>query len=179
MADSFTDLFIRNLKPAEKEYSRREKGGFGVRVYPTGRKTFFYLYRVDGQRRLLNLGEYYDPKRKGEAKRDRLTLQEARDLYDSERVKVKDLKNGRATGPDPVELRRKQSEQRKIAQVERMRTPTIAKFIEEYIEGHAKVKKRSWRTDEKVLKKDILPVWGPLKITDIKRRDIRRSSTQW
>jgi len=173
MADAFTDLFIRSLKPAEKEYSRREKGGFGVRVYPTGRKTFFYLYRVDGQRRLLNLGEYYDPKRKGEVKGYRLTLQEARDFYDSERVKVKDLKNGRATGPDPVELRKQQSVRRKIAQFESKRIPTVAKFIEEYIEGHAKIKKRSWRTDEKALKKDILPVWGPLKITDIKRRDIR------
>jgi integrase len=173
MADAFTDLFIRNLKPTEKEYTRREKGGFGVRVYPTGRKTFIYIYRVDGQRRLLNLGEYYDPKRKGEAKGDRVTLQEARNIYDSERARVKDLKNGRANGADPVELRKQQSIQRRLAQVERKRIPTIADFIDEYITGHAKVKKRSWRIDEKVLKKDILPVWGPLKITDIKRRDIR------
>lgn len=173
MADTLTDLFVKNMKPESKEYTRREKGGFGVRVYPTGRKTFFYMYRVDGDRRFLNLGEYYEPSRKGEAKGARLTLQEARDLYDSERAKVKDLKNGRAAGPDPVELRRQKSEQRKLARVERKRTPTVAKFIEEeYLEKYAKKKKRSWRTDEKILQKDILPLWGPLKITDIKRRDI-------
>lgn len=40
MSDILTDLFIRNLKPAEKEYTRREKGGFDIRVHPSGRKTF-------------------------------------------------------------------------------------------------------------------------------------------
>ena len=50
----------------------------------------------------MNLGEYYNPAKKGEAKGDRLTLKEARDSYDSEQQKVKDLKNGRPTGKDPV-----------------------------------------------------------------------------
>lgn len=54
MADTLTDMMIRKLEPAEKEYTKREKGGFGIRVLPSGRKVFFYLYRLDGQRRFLN-----------------------------------------------------------------------------------------------------------------------------
>ncbi|HTP63765.1 MAG TPA: integrase arm-type DNA-binding domain-containing protein [Geobacteraceae bacterium] len=173
MSDAFTDLFIRSLKPAGKEYTRRERGGFGVRVYPTGRKTFFYLYRVDGNRRLLNLGEYYDPKRKGETKGDRITLQEAREIYDSERVKVKDLKSGRATGQDPVILRKQQSEQRRNTWLERKRTPTVADFIsKEYIEKYLKPKVKRWEEVARSLEYDVVPAWGKRKITDITRRDI-------
>jgi hypothetical protein len=38
MAEKFTDLFVKNLKPRDKEHIVREKGGFGVRVLPSGRK---------------------------------------------------------------------------------------------------------------------------------------------
>jgi hypothetical protein len=162
MADILNHMFISNLKPEDQEYTRREKGGFGVRVYPTGRKTFFYMYRIDGQRRYLNLGEFYDRKKKGEAKGDRVTVQEARDTYDSERAKVKDLKSGRNTGPDPVELKKQMQETRELEKHERRLAPTVADLITEYIERHAKVNKKSWKEDQRCLEKEVLPVWGKL-----------------
>jgi integrase len=172
MADTLNDMLVRNLVPEEIEYTRREKGGFGVRVYPTGRKTFFYLYRVDGQRRFLNLGEYFQPKKKGEAKGDRVTIKEARESYDSERAKVKDLKNGRAIGPDPVELRKQERTKREAEQHEHLLAPSVKKLIEEYIQKHAKPHKRGWEEDERLLNKDALPTWGDRKARDIKKRDV-------
>ncbi|HTY20968.1 MAG TPA: tyrosine-type recombinase/integrase [Geobacteraceae bacterium] len=151
----FTDRFIMNLKPEGKIVDIREGEGFGIRILPSGIKTFFFIYRIDGKRRFLNLG-HYDP---NAASGERGTLAFFRKEYTAAKKKVLD-------GVDPLG-------EQVVRELERKRTPTVAKFIEEYIDGHAKVKKRSWRTDEKVLKKDILPVWGPLKITDIKRRDIR------
>ena len=172
MADTLNDMIVRNLEPEESEYTSREKGGFGVRVYPTGRKTFFYMYRIDGQRRFLNLGEYFQPKKKGEAKGDRVTIKEARESYDSERARVNDLKNGRVTGPDPVALRKQERTKREAEQHERLLAPTVKELIGEYVNKHAKPHKRGWAEDQRLLEKDALPTWGDRKAKDIKKRDV-------
>lgn len=157
MSDILTDLFIRNLKPAEKEYTRREKGGFGIRVHPSGRKTFFYLYRVDGQRRFLNLGDYPTTK-----------LKEARQDYEEARTKVKLLKHGREEGSDPVEHRKSKKDVRE----ERRKAHTMTELVNEYIERHAKRFKRSWQEDERILNREVVPAWGNRKAADINKRDV-------
>jgi hypothetical protein len=53
MQRTFTDPFIRNLKPQEKPYKRAEyaprgEGRLIVRVLPSGVKEFFYRYRTKG-----------------------------------------------------------------------------------------------------------------------------------
>jgi len=83
---------------------------------------------------------------------------EAGDKYMEAALQVK-------AGIDPLQ-------EKVLARLERKRTPTVKEFIETYIESHAKRKKRSWRTDEKVLNREIAPVWGTIKITDIQRCDI-------
>lgn len=57
---AFTDAFIRNLKTVKSMEDFREKAGenFGVRVYPTGTKVFFYVFSFDGRQHYLNLGKY-------------------------------------------------------------------------------------------------------------------------
>jgi integrase len=44
----------------------------------------------------------------------------------------------------------------------------------EYLEKHAKEKKRSWRHDERSLRNDVLPVIGNLKAKEVTRRDVIR-----
>jgi len=162
MADVLNDMLVKNLKPESKEYTRREKGGFGVRVMPTGRKVFFYLYRVDGNRRFLNLGTY-----KSKEYPNGVTLANARKDYEEERAKVKALKAGRAEGVDPVEKRRNDKAQRE----EKRKAHTVADLVKEYLDRHAKLHKRSWEADERLLNKEILPLWGKHKAEDITRRD--------
>lgn len=157
MADTITDMFVRNLKPSEKEYTKREKGGFGIRVLPSGRKVFFFLYRVDGTRRFLNLGDYPGTK-----------LKDARRDYEEAQAKVKALKAGRSDGVDPVELRRTKQNERE----ESRNADTVTDLVKEYIDRHAKVFKKSYKEDERLLKKEILPVWGNRKAEEIKKRDI-------
>jgi len=62
-------------------------------VHPSGRKVFFYLYRVDGVRRFLNLGEYKDKQHP-----NGITLEEARRSFTIEQGKVTALKSGRSEG---------------------------------------------------------------------------------
>jgi integrase len=68
-------------------------------------------------------------------------------------------------GRDPA------SEERRSAAAER-RLPSVAAFAGEYIERHAKPNKRSWREDERLLRHDVLPAIGDLRIDTVARRDI-------
>ena len=56
----FTDRFIKSLKPEVEMYQIREGRGFTIRVLPSGVKTWYYIYNVNGKRRQMNLGNYPD-----------------------------------------------------------------------------------------------------------------------
>jgi integrase len=48
----------------------------------------------------------------------------------------------------------------------------VTDLAEQYIARHAKPHKRSWRADERLLHKEVLPHWGRRKAYDIKRADV-------
>lgn len=143
----FTDALIRNLKPAGKKYIKAEGYGFTVRVMPSGVKTWLYVYAFEGKRREMNLGNYPD-----------VTLEAARAKFDAARVRVKN-------GFDPVE-------EKEQATTAHRNAHTVADLIKDYIEKYAKLKKTSWKEDERILNKDVLPVWKNRKAKDITRRDV-------
>jgi integrase len=143
----FTDTMIKKLKPEESKYIKGEGNGFTVRVMPSGVKTWLYLYGFDGKRRELHLGNY-----------PFVTLETAREKFEEARKKVKN-------GIDPVA-------EKEQAEDERRKAPTIADLIDDYIKKHAKVKKRSWQEDERILNKDALKAWGKKKAANITKRDV-------
>jgi len=51
---------IETLKPKKDRYEVWETGrlGFGVRVYPTGNKSWIYFYWFDGGKRRMTLGKF-------------------------------------------------------------------------------------------------------------------------
>lgn len=58
---NFTDLALKHLStPSARmiDYQDAQQAGFGLRVYQTGTKTFFYRYRFGGKLQRLNLGTY-------------------------------------------------------------------------------------------------------------------------
>ena len=58
MTTRWTDLFIRKLEARATRYDLRGGDGFTVRVSPTGTKTFYFLFTLNGRKRRLFLGEY-------------------------------------------------------------------------------------------------------------------------
>jgi len=147
MANKFIVKFIDGLKSKSKEYWEREGKGFCIRVYPTGIKAWYYIYTFEGRKRYMLLGNYPE-----------VSIDNARERYNGAWTL---LKNGK----DP-------SAQAAEAKDERRRAATIEYLANEYLEKHAKKKKKSWREDERILNKDVLPAWGKIKAVDIKRRDI-------
>ena len=158
----FTDKGISNLKPKEKQYYVRESDGFTIRVLPSGVKTWLFIYAFQGRRRQMNLGEY-----------PIVGLAKVRDRLIDARQALKD-------GKDPQEVgfewhRNPERERREAAKrkEEESKNPTVKKLAAEYLDKHAKVRKResSWQEDERLLTKNVLPFWGDLKANKIIKRD--------
>jgi integrase len=170
MKAKFDDATIRNLKPFEKTYdvTSEKEPGFGIRIHPTGSMTFFFLYKVDGQRRFMTLGSYPST-----------TLKKARGDYQAELAKVKALRRGSKDGVDPVqEIKRQKreridTEKQRIEKVQQeLAALTVDTLATDYIKLYAEKFKRSWKKDEQILNRDVLPLWGKRKAEGIKRTDV-------
>lgn len=148
----FAEKFIKSLKPKEgqkKFFDVREKSGqgFGLSIFPSGEKSFIFIYSFAGRKRRMTLGRY-----------PACSLADARGLH---RDALKMLESGK----DPaLEKRKKFTEDRDSS--------TVSGLIEEYIEKWAKPRKRSWEADERCLNKDVKPMWGRRKAKDITRREV-------
>ncbi len=155
MAKRFTDAKIKGLKPTSKRVILFEHGGrgFGLRVEPSGRKSFFLEYRFgeaeERRNRILTIGKY-----------PTVSLTEARSIASQSLSQIE-----QDIDPATQKLTKKITDQNAL---------TVGDLVEEYIEKWARVKKKeqSWKEDERLLNKDILPVFGRKKAKDIRRRDI-------
>ena len=154
----FTNKTIENLKPREKMYQVREANGFGIRVLPSGFKQWIYVYTFDGRRRQMNLGQY-----------PTVSLADARTDHAAAYSLLHNPDNPR----DPQEERDHKQGADRAAREARRQAPTVSDLADEYMKRHAKVNKResSWREDQRLLEKNILPAWGDLKAAEIRKRD--------
>ncbi len=145
----FTDVGIKALKPKDKRYvAWKDNGnGFGVRVSPKGNKSFIFFYRFNDRPRMMTLGSYPE-----------MSLQKAGVAHAKAREK---LGKGEDPGIEAVKQRR----------ADRL-SPKVKMLVEEYLERWAKPHKRSWKEDERILKKEIVPAIGHLKVNAVKKRDI-------
>lgn len=157
----FTDAKIRNLTTEKESHCFLEGDGFGIRVYKTGGKVFFYQYVFDGKRRCLNLGKYDSNfETIGQDGKTIKSLAYHRNKYAEARNEV-------AKGNDPLGAK-------ETAKTERKRMPLVKDFCtDEYLVKYAKKKKKSWQFDEKIIDKEIIPAWGKRKMSDIRDRDIK------
>jgi integrase len=119
-----------------------EVRGLGVRIYPSGHKTFVCSYRTATQRRRMTLGDY-----------GTLTIDQAR------------AKARKALAHT--------DERDPLAERERdRRGETFADLAREYLDRHAKAKKRSWKDDERRINQHLLKPWGTRKAKSIDADDV-------
>ncbi len=127
------------------DYFDEKVKGLGLRVSSTGKKIWIVLFRVRGEteKHRVTLGSYPS-----------ISLADARDKARAMMVEA-------AAGLDPSAPKKAMK-----------KSPTFEELANEYLERHAKVKKRSWQEDERILKKDVFPSIGKRKALDIRRREI-------
>jgi len=152
--ENLTDRKIASLKPAKERTEYWDDGtpGFGLRVSPEGTKTFFLMYRFAGLRRRLKLGRYPE-----------VPLFEAR----------KNAKKALATvseGKDPVQ-EKKANEAR--ARRERLAAVSFDQLAQQYIAEYAKVNKKAWQEDERLINRLLRPEFGSLNVKEITRFHVR------
>ena len=119
-----------------------EVKGFGVRLYPTGKKSFVLSYRDNNRKSIMVLGDA-----------GLLKVDQARD-------KAKKFLVGLINGVNPL------SQQRKVKQGTLIKDLCLA-----YIERHASNKK-SGKDDVSRIDRFIMPAWGNQQIINIKRSDV-------
>ncbi len=122
-----------------------ELKGFGVRVMPSGRKTYWAQYRVGGRTHRVSCGVH-----------GHVTPEQARQ-------KAKDIFGRVARGVDPAEV---------IAL--HRKSPTVAEVCERFKEQHIKLRLKPSTQYEytRNIELFIKPAFGNHKIVDIKRSDI-------
>lgn len=141
-----TDSAVRSLRPDQRQvdYWDLEPKGFGVRVSSAGRRTFIVRYRASGRYRRMSLGRY-----------------PAVSLADARRRARKVLGEVASDG-DPAQARQ-----------DARQAPTFEALAALYLEKHARVRKRSWRQDRRMIENELLPKWRGLRAGEIRRRDVR------
>lgn len=124
-----------------------EVRGFGLRVLPTGIKSYILQYRFGTRTRRLTLGRH-----------GVLTVKQAREQARDDLVSVR-------KGIDPAAQRRKARE-----------AETMQQLAELYLDRHARPHKKlsSIRNDQAILKNRILPALGKRKVADVTRADVQR-----
>jgi len=124
MKRKFNDANIRNLQPADKVYDclAEKEPGFGIRIHPRGTMNFFFLYKLNGQKKFFSLGNY-----------PATSLKIARELYQSESAKVKALRRGSADGSDPVAEKKRKGEIRIQQAADEKKEYTFDQLAKEYI----------------------------------------------
>jgi integrase len=121
--------------------------GLYLRIHKSGERRWIMRYKIGGRVRVATFGDA-----------GRITLAKARGKAHAWRLIIHE-------GRDPAgEERRKRAEERLL--------PTVAAFADEYLMRYARPHKRSWREDERLLRRDVLPTIGDLRIDAVTRRDI-------
>ena len=139
-----SDRKIKSLLPKEKRYEILDRDGLKIRVSPTGRKVFYYVYRSGSSMKPIRIGEY-----------PLVSLKEAREKTDR-------MRRLREEGLDPA-LTLKERKQN-----------TVRCLVDEWLRDYAKPNKATWKEDQRSLEKDCIPEIGDMPASEVKRRDIQR-----
>ncbi len=148
--NKLTKRYVDSIKPVAKKellHFDSELRGFGIRVFPTGRRTYFIQYRNQfGRTRRMKIGAH-----------GALTPEQARE-------EAKKLLGEIAKGVDP-------SEEHKTSKDK----PSFQDLAQQYLTIYAKANKRpkSYKEDKGMLDRVLLDRFGSRKIEEITSHDIQ------
>lgn len=149
MRKTLTQKFVESVKPSDRraDYWDDAVRGLSLRVAPAPSdvKTWCCLYRNKTDRKVkrVTVGRF-----------PLVSLAEARKA-------ARPILRDASLGLDPA-----------AAKKEKRDASSFADLARTYIERHAKIKKRSWEDDQRILDHDLLPAWRDRKADSIERKDI-------
>jgi integrase len=148
MATIATDREVNTAKAVggrPTDFPVKGAPGLRLRVMASGFKSWSFIFTrtTDGKKRRVRLGEY-----------PVMGLKDAK-------TEAQRLHSDVGQGKDPAAARQ-----------EARGALTFAKLAADYLERHAKVKKRSWAEDERMLNYDLLPALGHLRADAITKREV-------
>lgn len=144
----FSDNYIKNLQPEANWFEKIEGSGLGLRIMPSGNKSWFYRFTYNGKRFKMTLGKY-----------PALSLKEARDsLFQAQKLKE--------NGINPIE----HGKQEKLKQKNTVETLILA-WYESYIEKHRKQPQQI----KQQIHADIIPLLGQKELDKLHPRDITQA----
>lgn len=149
IASPLTDAKLRSLKPKDRPYEVSDGGhpGLKVEVLPSGAKVWRFRYVLNGRREKLTLGE--------------MGLAAARERYNAARALVTD-------GISPTVEKRRDKARNADQEA------TVAGFFQHrYIPDHLS-KLRSHERVEKLIRREVLPSIGRLRLEQVGVEDIQR-----
>ena len=144
-----TDRGIKTLKHREKEYSISDRDGLSIRVFPNGRKSFQYRYKLPGWKyyRRYTYGDYPD-----------LSLREARDKHAKAK---KQVQNG-------INL----NLEKKIAISKQVAAQTVSEAYDEHDSLYLSRQLKQPGRQRQYFEKDVLPEIGEMKVKDVTSRHL-------
>jgi integrase len=148
MKSKLTVRSVEEVKPGTKDVILwdTELAGFGLKVTPAGRRTYFLYYRTrEGQQRRPSIGLHGALKPESAREIARKWLREV------------------AEGKDP-------SQTRSLDRV----APSVRDLCDRYLSEHAQVRKKpsSIRNDRRLIERHLVPALGARKLASINRSDI-------
>lgn len=155
-----TKSFVESLKPRDKPFVAWDQGsgnvsGFCVQIYPSGKKTYSYVYRIKGDRKKkrITLGVHGN-----------ITCEIARERAQAHAGSV-------AHRVDPLLKEKERALQKKEADSKDL---LFKEFLPIFIEKHCKVEYEgtTLKTDYYRLKNQISPFFGDKNLNKITREDI-------
>ena len=155
---ALTEKQIRDAKPGPKPFIvwDGQVSGLGVKVFPSGSKSFVLSYRAGGHKRLATIGRCSE-----------LSLKAARERAGQELIRIRD---GAA---DPLERRRAARE-----------APTVAELCEQFLSVYApgriergRMAPRTLEDYGQQIRRYLLPGLGHVRVASVKRADAERAVT--
>jgi integrase len=146
---SLTDAGIKALKPKPKRYMVSDGHGLSLDVLPSGKMSWVYKYRQNGQQEKVNVGRYPD-----------LSLKDARAVRSELATKV-------AKGKSPAK-------EKKLARAGLNLEPTVAEFAERYYSEYIEKRYKDPRDGRRYIDKEIIPALGTKKVREVTSVDVQR-----
>lgn len=145
-----TKIYVEKLKSQNKDFIIWDDklSGFGIKVTPTGRKSYFMKYRtLDGRQRKPSIGIHGN-----------ITCEQARKTAEQWHGSL-------ANGNDPFKLKEEARD-----------SLTVSQLCDRYLKEHAEIRKKplGLELDKQVIRAYIKPRLGSLKTLSITKADIQK-----